>query len=183
MITCTSDMSGRASSGMLLSDQIPASTTTRVPEKTRKRLFAHHSMIREIMSHTSCGIDGQLLAKNGAPVLLSGHGDLPGACGAKIHAALIQTVALVGTLDGRLHGAHPHCRHGWHVESDGDLRPGDRCSVNAGQSYANDIAAFARREWFGGKFRADSCNLHGCSAARSGWRRDECSGGGLQLAL
>src|SRR5689334_11238357 len=99
MITCTSDMSGRASSGMLLSDQMPASTTATVPEKTRNRLLAHHSMIREIMSHASCGIHRQLLADNGAAILLARHGDLPRAAGAEFYGAFVHTVAPVSTLD------------------------------------------------------------------------------------
>src|SRR5467141_707121 len=48
MITCTSEMSGRASSGTCPMDQIPASVSRSTPVKTRKRLWAHHSMIREI---------------------------------------------------------------------------------------------------------------------------------------
>src|SRR5947208_2291078 len=50
-MTCTSEMSGRASSGTLCSDQMPASTRTSTPMKTRKRLLAHHSITRETMTY------------------------------------------------------------------------------------------------------------------------------------
>src|SRR5882672_1115424 len=98
MMTCTSDMSGSASRGIWPSDQIPASTTASVPEKTRKRLLAHHSMIREIILHTSRGIDGKLPADNDASVLLSGHGNLPCAAGAQIDIAFIHAIAFARTL-------------------------------------------------------------------------------------
>src|SRR5438132_1586726 len=61
MITCTSEMSGRASRGIWRIDQIPASVSRSTPVKTRKRLCAHHSMIREITLHTSRGIHGSRL--------------------------------------------------------------------------------------------------------------------------
>src|SRR5581483_3894593 len=47
-MTCTSEMSGRASSGMRLIDQMPANTSRATPVNTRKRFRAHHSIVRLI---------------------------------------------------------------------------------------------------------------------------------------
>src|SRR5947199_10537929 len=52
-ITCTSEMSGTASSGVLVIAHAPQSATTSVPVNTRKRLDAHQSMIRSIMVRLS----------------------------------------------------------------------------------------------------------------------------------
>src|SRR5215470_7291400 len=48
-ITCTSEMSGTASSGVLFIAQMPQTVRTTVPVNTRNRLDAHQSMIRSIM--------------------------------------------------------------------------------------------------------------------------------------
>src|SRR2546427_762599 len=48
-ITCTSEMSGTASSGGLVMAQMPDTVRTTVPVKTRNRLDAHQSIIRSIM--------------------------------------------------------------------------------------------------------------------------------------
>src|SRR5437016_398020 len=95
IITCTSDMSGRASNGMLFMDQSPASTTARVPAKTRKRFSAHHSMIREIMSHASRCIYAQLFAGKGTSVLLGCDGYLPCSSRLEFSAAFVNSVAFV----------------------------------------------------------------------------------------
>ena len=50
MITCTSLMSGSASSGTCCMDHIPASSEQNGAVKTRNGLRAHHSMIREIIT-------------------------------------------------------------------------------------------------------------------------------------
>src|SRR6267143_489647 len=44
MITCTSEMSGSASSGMWPIDQIPVSVSSNTPVKTRNRLCAHRDL-------------------------------------------------------------------------------------------------------------------------------------------
>src|SRR5947199_8992867 len=144
MITCASDMSGRASRGILLIDQIPASTIARVPVKTRKRFSAHHSMIREIMLHASCCIDRQLFACYGASVLLGCDCNLPCAARPKFAPAFINASAFVRAINNSLHGAHPHGRHGWHVEGDDYLRPDDGLSVIVINFYAEDVAALVR---------------------------------------
>src|SRR5258705_12398644 len=59
-MTCTSEMSGTASSGVAVIAQMPHSVSTIVPVNTRKRLPAHQSMIRAI-TWLSC------------PGLLRGH--------------------------------------------------------------------------------------------------------------
>src|SRR5207249_1633538 len=48
-ITCTSEMSGTASSGVRVIAQTPHTVTITVPVNTRNRLDAHQSMIRSIM--------------------------------------------------------------------------------------------------------------------------------------
>src|SRR6266571_1456545 len=48
-ITCTSEISGTASSGVLVMAQMPHTVTMTVPVNTRNRLDAHQSMIRSIM--------------------------------------------------------------------------------------------------------------------------------------
>src|SRR5919201_6363093 len=49
-ITWTSEMSGTASSGVLVIAQMPQTDRTTVPVNTRNRLAAHQSMIRSIMT-------------------------------------------------------------------------------------------------------------------------------------
>src|SRR5205823_14981058 len=139
MITCASDMSGRASRGILLIDQIPASTIARVPVKTRKRFSAHHSMIREIMLHASCCIDHQLFACYGASVLLGCDCNLPCAARPKFPTAFINASAFVRAINNSFHGAHPHGRHGWHVEGDRYLCAIDWRTIVVGKFYAEDV--------------------------------------------
>src|SRR5215831_18645120 len=145
MITCTSEMSGSASSGMLLMAQIPARTSATVPVKTRKRFSAHHSMIREIILHTSPGVYGELLTDNSVPILLGADCHLPRAPGAEGAAAFVQASAFVSTSNGGLHGAHAHSRHGRHIKGGGDLRSADRGSVVRGELHVKDVVAFMRR--------------------------------------
>ena len=89
MMTCTSEMSGSASSGIRCRDQIPANTKNKVPVKTRKRLRAHHSIQREIILHSSRGIHGELFARDRLPVLLCHDGDLPGSAAPEIAMAFV----------------------------------------------------------------------------------------------
>src|ERR1700719_3414084 len=133
MITCTSEMSGSASSGMRCIDQMPAMTSRNVAVKTRKRLRAHHSIIHVITLHSSRGVDGELFAGNHAPVLASGDCALPGSTRAEVTFALVHALALVGKVQAGLHRRHTHSRHGSHKEGDIDLCPADRTSVGAGQ--------------------------------------------------
>src|SRR5437016_4624153 len=144
MITCTSDISGRASRGMLLIDQIPASTIASVPVKTRKRFSAHHSITREIILHASCSIDRQLLACDRAPVLLCRDCNLPGAARSEFPIAFIKATAFVRAMSHSLHGAHSHGRHGWHVEGDHYLCATDWRSAAFGKFYPKDVAALVR---------------------------------------
>src|SRR6267378_3131580 len=90
MMTCTSEISGSASSGIRRSDQIPASTRSSVPVKTRKRFFAHQSIQRAITLHSSRGVDAQLFAGDGLPVLLCDNGDLPGAATVELGRSFIR---------------------------------------------------------------------------------------------
>src|SRR3974390_3072365 len=76
-ITCTSEMSGSASSGIWRMNQIPARTSRSVPAKTRNRFRAHQSIHREITSHTSRGVDVHLFVRDRLAVLLGEDRDLP----------------------------------------------------------------------------------------------------------
>src|SRR6266704_6131285 len=49
-ITCTSEISGTASSGVFVMAQMPHTVTIAVPVNTRNRLDAHQSMVRSIMT-------------------------------------------------------------------------------------------------------------------------------------
>src|SRR5438132_2595214 len=49
-ITCTSEMSGTASSGVFVIAQMPHTVTITVPVKTRKRFDAHQSITRSIIA-------------------------------------------------------------------------------------------------------------------------------------
>src|SRR6266436_4777326 len=49
-ITCTSEISGTASSGVRVIAQMPHTVRITVPVNTRNRLVAHQSMIRSIMT-------------------------------------------------------------------------------------------------------------------------------------
>src|ERR1700692_2450772 len=49
-ITCTSEISGTASSGVRVIAQMPHTVRMTVPVNTRNRLAAHQSMIRSIMT-------------------------------------------------------------------------------------------------------------------------------------
>src|SRR5437867_10582222 len=108
MITCTSEISGRASSGIWPMDQIPASVSSNTPVKTRNRLCAHHSMIREIMIHTPRGIQCHLLAGNRLPILLRADAHLPSAAGAEVTFSFVHSAAFVGSVDYSFHRGHSH---------------------------------------------------------------------------
>src|SRR5713226_8202770 len=67
-ITCTSEISGTASSGVRVIAQMPHTVTMTVPVNTRNRLAAHQSMIRSII--TIASLDAA------SSQLLRGQGDL-----------------------------------------------------------------------------------------------------------
>src|SRR5579864_6754650 len=115
-ITSTSEISGRASSGICRRDQIPARTSNSVPVKTRKRFRAHQSIHRAITSHSSRGIHTQLLTSDGLPVLSCENRDLPSPAAPQLACALIESFALVAERDSRTHGGHAHRGHRWHKE-------------------------------------------------------------------
>src|SRR5690349_8134576 len=129
MITCTSEMSGSASRGICLIAQMPATTSSATPAKTRNRLREHQSMSREIMLHASRGGDVQLLRRNRPPVLLSGDCDLPSPTALEINAAFVCSIALISEICLSSHRCHAHCRHRGHKERDGDLRTTDGSAI------------------------------------------------------
>src|ERR1700674_1468204 len=83
-ITSTSEMSGSASSGIWRKAQIPASTSSRVPVKTRKRFRPHQSIHRAITSHPPCGVHAHLLAGNDLTILFGKDRDLPSSATSKL---------------------------------------------------------------------------------------------------
>src|ERR1700674_6075231 len=99
-------MSGSASSGMRPRDQMPAATSRSTPAKTRKRLAAHHSMVRWITSHPSRCIERELPAGDDLAVLARHHVDLPGAAPGELALALVDAAALLGLLAGGDDGLH-----------------------------------------------------------------------------
>src|SRR5436190_6734959 len=116
MMTCTSEISGNASSGIRRSDQIPASTRSSVPVKTRKRFIAHQSIQRAITLHSSRGVDAELLTGDGLAVLLRDDSDLPSAAAVEFACPLIKTIAFVAQADRSAHRRHAHARHRRHEE-------------------------------------------------------------------
>src|SRR5947208_2137525 len=64
MITCTSEMSGSASSGIWLMDQIPARVSRTTPVKIKKRFCAQHSIIRETTVKYLLGHSWKQLARH-----------------------------------------------------------------------------------------------------------------------
>src|SRR6266446_2200968 len=86
-ITCTSEMSGTASSGVFVMAQMPHTVRTTVPVNTRNRFEAHQSIVRSIMSIAPL-LDAvsllcrkrQLLLTELFPALLHAHRDVPLPC-------------------------------------------------------------------------------------------------------
>src|ERR1700716_2892884 len=86
-ITCTSEMSGTASSGVRVIAQMPHTVMMTVPVNTRNALAAHQSMIRSIMTiapslDASRGLlrgQRQSLLADFLAVLFHAHGDVPRA--------------------------------------------------------------------------------------------------------
>src|SRR6266571_4682422 len=82
-ITCTSEISGTASSGVRVIAQMPHPVRMAVLVNTRNRLAAHQSMIRSIMTMAplvaSPRDDRQLLGSEALPPSHDGHGGVPAA--------------------------------------------------------------------------------------------------------
>src|SRR5437667_11341706 len=84
-ITCTSEISGTASSGVRVIVQMPHTVSITVPVNTRNRLAAHQSMIRSIMTVApsldaplgSLRGDRHLLLAEFLAALFHAHGDVP----------------------------------------------------------------------------------------------------------
>src|SRR5438552_13662995 len=72
-ITCTSEISGTASSGVFVMAQMPHSVSTTMPVKTRNRLDVHQSIIRSIMTSASARDHRQLLGSEALPASRDGH--------------------------------------------------------------------------------------------------------------
>src|SRR5260370_20943978 len=98
MITCTSEMSGRASRGIRFMDQMPAITSRKVPVNTRNRLRAHHSMIQLITLHPSCSVHRELLGHDYSSVLASDNRDLPRPAPSQITLSFIQHLACLPSI-------------------------------------------------------------------------------------
>src|SRR5438874_2741334 len=86
-ITCTSEISGTASSGVFVIAQMPQTVRMTVPVNTRNRFDAHQSMVRSIMtealrstpSRPSLCRHRQLLLPEALAVLHDIDGDVPRA--------------------------------------------------------------------------------------------------------
>src|SRR5713226_2417667 len=177
IITCTSEMSGRASSGIFLRDQIPAMTSRKVPVKTRKRFPTHHSMTREIISHPPFGSDGGLLRGDHLTVFHDRDRDLPGAAGLQGSWPFVESVSLFGQRDLPDHGSHAHLRHRGHEIADGHLSAGERRTACINELHAKDVAPLVERRRLGGEFDLDVCfagraiHRRGSARARRRWHK------------
>src|ERR1700732_446213 len=145
MITCTSEISGKASSGIRRSAQTPASTRRSVPVKTRKVLRAHKSIQRAINLHASFRGHGNLFLGDGLTSLGCQHGDLPGPARLHFSRSLIDAAALFTERDYVTHCGHAHRGHGGHKERYGYLSTRDCRPVGAGELDAESVASLARR--------------------------------------
>src|SRR5260370_11511798 len=111
-MTCTSEMSGNASSGIRCSDQIPASNRNRTPANTRNRFRAHHSMRREIIAlHPSRCSDVHTLGQQELAALLRADCDLPCTARAEIQLSRVGSISLIVQLGRSIHLCHAHFRH------------------------------------------------------------------------
>src|SRR6516162_10490214 len=152
MMTCTSEISGSASSGTCRSDQIPASTSSSVPVKTRKRFLAHQSIQRVITSHASRRVHAQLPRGYGLSVLRRHNRYLPCAAAFELTGAFINSVAFIGEGYWGTHSCHAHRWHRRHEESHGYFCAQNRGAARLGKFHANGVVAFSWRSWFGGDF-------------------------------
>src|SRR5579862_1428329 len=159
IITCTSEMSGRASKGIRRSDQIPASVSKRVPVKTRKRLRAHQSIQWEITLHFSFNVHAYLFIDQRLPVFLSHDRHLPGSAAFQLAPPFIDASTFVAEVAHHTHGTHAHCGHGRHKERDSNLGAGYWRAGAARQLYAKCVTTSAGRRWQSGE-------ISGCLVCR-----------------
>src|SRR5882724_12069886 len=168
-MTCTSEMSGSASSGIRRRDQIPASTSSSVPVNTRKRFCAHQSIQREITLHSSRGVHAELFAGDDLAVLPCKNRGLPGSAAVELPWTLIKSVSFVCKRNLRAHRGHAHSWHSGHGKGDGNFSTRDRSSRCIGELHTEGVAAFARRIGFGCEFRFYLWSVH--RSCRAGARR------------
>src|SRR5487761_10823 len=183
MITSTSDMTGRASSGMRRSAQIPASTSRKVPVKTRKRLRAHASIHREITLHPSRGVHIQLLAGDRLSVLSREDCYLPSSAASQLARSLVNTVSFIAEGDGNTHCCHAHRWHGWHGKCDGYFCAGNERPICVCESHAKNVASLVRRAWIRTEFDIRPRSIDNRRCARTGRRRNKGAERGLKLAF
>src|SRR5215813_1799245 len=93
MITCGSERSGMASSGILRKDQTPYSVRQIVSRTINARLRAENSMMRLIISFASTRCDIGLSRADHSPVLSDGDCGLPRPCHAKLDLPRVDAVA------------------------------------------------------------------------------------------
>src|SRR5712671_57881 len=143
-------MSGSASSGMCPTAQIPAITNSNTPVKTRKRLRAHHSMIRLITLHSSRRIEREVLAHDYLSVSSGRDCYLPRTTRSQATPTFIKAAALVTRIDHRFHCGHSHPLHGRHEECHGDLHARNRLAVAGSELHTNGVVPFMWRRRIGG---------------------------------
>src|SRR6266436_9085132 len=107
-MTSTSEISGKASSGMRRSPKMPASTRNSVPVKTRKRFRAHQSIHRAITLHSSRGVHTELFAGDSLAVFPRHNRDLPSSTAFKLAGTFVDARSFrseehTSELQSRLH--------------------------------------------------------------------------------
>src|SRR5579859_2700720 len=124
---------------------MPASTSSAVPMKTRKRFCAHQSIHREITLHASRGVHAKLLGRDELAILFCKDGHLPGAAAVKLSRTFIESIALVAESEGCTHRCHAHSGHRRHEKCHADFRPGNGRSTRICEFHAEHVASFPRR--------------------------------------
>src|ERR1700740_770236 len=95
MMTSTSEISGKASSGMRRKVQMPANTRKSVPVKTRKRFRAHQSIHRAITLHPSRSVQRYLLVGDGLTLFPGQDRDLARSTAVQFPRALVEAIPFV----------------------------------------------------------------------------------------
>src|SRR6266851_1004796 len=139
--------------------QMPASTNSSTPVKTRNRLRAHHSIVRLITLHSSRRIEREVLAHDDLSVLSGGDRYLPREARSQDATAFVHATALVTRVDHGFHGSHPHLLHCRHEERDRYLGAVHWLAVIRSKLHANRIAASVRWRRLGRQF---DCGLRLC---------------------
>src|SRR5580704_10403800 len=183
MMTSTSEISGKASSGMRRNTQMPASTRKSVPVKTKKRLRVHQSIHRAITLHPSCCADRHLLAGDGLPVFPRKDRHLPRSAALKLAGTFVDARSLLGECYLRPHRGHSHFWHPSHEKCHANFCPGDWCTLCIRDFHAKDVAALVRRTRIGGQLHIRLRSIHRRSRARTGRGRNEGTKGSLKLAF